>query len=107
MLAFYCAEPASSACTAAGSLRCGGSSNGVLEQLGARRVPVTTGTWYDLRVEVVGGLTRVFLNNELQFSSSAEFGLNPWYGYPVSKDQVGLATYKATADFDDFRAYQP
>ena len=82
-------------------------TNGVLEQLGARRVPVTTGTWYDLRVEVVGGLTRVFLNNELQFSSNAEFGPNPRYVSPVSKGQVGLATYKATADFDDFRAYQP
>jgi len=82
-------------------------TNGVLEQLGARRIPVTTGTWYDLRVEVVGGLTRVFVNDELQFSTSADLGPTPAYVPPISKGQVGLITYKATADFDDFRAYQP
>jgi hypothetical protein len=82
-------------------------TDGVLEQLGARRIPVTTGTWYDLRVEVVGGLTRVFVNNELQFSTSADLGPTPAYVPPISKGQVGLITYKATADFDDFRAYQP
>jgi hypothetical protein len=82
-------------------------TNGVLEQLGARRIPVTTGTWYDLRVEVVGGLTRVFVNNELQFSTSADLGPTPEYVPPTQKGQVGLVTYKATADFDDFRAYQP
>jgi hypothetical protein len=82
-------------------------TNRVPEQLGARRIPVTTGTWYDLRVEVVGGLTRVFVNDELQFSTSADLGPTPRDVPSTSKGQVGLVTYKATADFDDFRAYQP
>ena len=82
-------------------------TNGALEQLGARRIPVTTGTWYDLRVEVVAGITRVFVNKELQFSTSADLGPTPAQGSPVPVGQVGLVTYKATADFDDFRAYQP
>jgi hypothetical protein len=79
---------------------------GTIEQLATRDVPVTIGTWYDLRVEVVGGLTRVFVNNQLQLSTNADLGPIDTIR-PIALGQVGLITYKATADFDDFRAYQP
>jgi hypothetical protein len=81
-------------------------TNGAIQQLGTRNIPVSTGTWYDLRVEVVGGLTRVFVNNELQISSNAELGPTADLR-GKSMGRVGLITRKATADFDDFRAYQP
>ncbi len=82
-------------------------TNNAIEQLATRAIPVSTGTWYDLRVEVVGGLTRVFVNNELQLSTNADLGPSAGVARPISMGQVGLVTYKATADFDDFRAYQP
>ena len=82
-------------------------TEGAIQQLATRAIPVSTGTWYDLRVEVVGGVTRVFVNNELQFSTNADLGPTSNEVRPVSMGQVGLITYKATADFDDFRAYQP
>ena len=67
---------------------------------------VTPGTSYTVRVEVVGGLTRVFVNEQLQLSSSADPGPTvPNVSW--SKGQVGLITYKATADFEDILAYQP
>jgi hypothetical protein len=82
-------------------------TNGAIEQLATREIPVSTGTWYDLRVEVVGGLTRVFVNNQLQLSTNADLGPTLSEVRPIAIGQVGLVTYKATADFDDFRAYQP
>ena len=81
-------------------------TNGFITQLATRAMPVTAGTWYRVRVEVVNGLTRVFVDNQLQLSSSADPG--PTIAeYSDSKGQVGLITYKATADFDDVVAYQP
>jgi len=71
-----------------------------------RSMPVTVGTWYRVRVEVVNGLTRVFVDNQLQLETNADPGPTiP--GYSDSKGQVGLITYKATADFDEVVAYQP
>jgi hypothetical protein len=80
---------------------------GAIQQLATRTIPVSTGTWYDLRVEVVAGLTRVFVNNQLMLSTSADLGPTTNEVRPVAMGQVGLVTHKATADFDDFRAYQP
>jgi pectate lyase len=81
-------------------------TNGAITQLATRSMTVTPGTWYTVRVEVVGGLTRVFVNEQLQLSSNADPGPTvPNVSW--SKGQVGLITYKATADFDDFLAYQP
>ncbi|HEV7608022.1 MAG TPA: hypothetical protein VGO61_11825 [Steroidobacteraceae bacterium] len=75
-------------------------------QLATRAFPVTTGTWYSVRVEIVNGLTRVFVNDQLQLSASADPGpTNPNVAW--ERGQVGLVTYKATADYDDFLAYQP
>ena len=57
-----------------------------------------SGTWYTLRMETVGDSLRMFLNGTLMATAT---GVGP----PVG--QIALATYKASADFDDFLAYQP
>jgi hypothetical protein len=82
-------------------------TNGAIEQLATRSAPLSVGTWYDLRVEIVAGLTRVFVNNELMLQTNADLGPTPDDARPGTLGQVGLMTYKATADFDEFHAYQP
>jgi hypothetical protein len=81
-------------------------TNGVIQQLATRALPVTAGTWYTLRVEIVNGQTRVFVDGLLQFATQADPGPTVTDGTPA-KGQIGLITYKATADYDDFVAYQP
>ena len=81
-------------------------NNGAIQQLATQRLTVTPGTAYDIRVEVVAGSTRVFVNNQQILTSSADPGPdNPQVDW--SKGQVGLITKNATADFDNFVAYQP
>jgi hypothetical protein len=81
-------------------------NNNVIQQLATQRLAVTPGTWYDLRLEVVAGTTRVFVNDQLVLASNADPGPdNPQVDW--SKGQVGLITHNATADFDDFLAFQP
>jgi uncharacterized protein YndB with AHSA1/START domain len=81
-------------------------TNGANTHLATRSMAVTPGTLYDVRLEVVGGLTRVFVNEQLQLSSSADPGPTvPNVSW--SKGQVGIITYRATADFEDILAYQP
>jgi hypothetical protein len=67
---------------------------------------VTAGQWYTVRIEIVNELTKVFVNDVLQFETNADPG--PTDTIPALKvGKVGLVTYRATADFDDFLAYQP
>jgi hypothetical protein len=81
-------------------------TNNVITNLGVAALTVTPGTWYDVRVEVVNGLTRVFVNDQLLISTNADPGpVNP--GVEWQMGRVGLVTYRATADFDNFLAYQP
>jgi hypothetical protein len=81
-------------------------TNGAITQLATRAMTVTPGTWYTVRVETVAGRTRVYVNEQLQLSSNADPGPTvPNVNW--SKGQVGFITYKATADFDEFLAYQP
>ena len=81
-------------------------TDNVITNLGVAALTVTPGTWYDVRVEVVEGLTRVFVNDQLLISTNADPGpTNPSVDW--QKGQVGMITYKATADFDNFLAYQP
>jgi hypothetical protein len=89
-----------------GSISLWRRTSGTIQLLGTRSMAVNTGTWYTLRVETVGGETRVFVNDTLQFTTTAELGpTNP--DVQGQKGSVGLITQKATADFDDFLAYQP
>lgn len=72
--------------------------SGQIQVLTAQPLNVTTGTWYTLRLEKVGGKVRVYVNDTLRISHDEPA---PYGG------QVGLITYKAAADFDDFHAYMP
>lgn len=67
---------------------------------------VTPGTWYTIRLEIVAGVTRVFVNDQVVISTNADVGST---GRQVATQQgaVGVLTYRATADYDDFLAYQP
>ncbi len=81
-------------------------TNGTIQQLATRSIPVTTGVWYTLRVETVAGETRVFVNDVWQFSTTADLGpTDP--NVQVPRGTVGIITQKSAADFDDFLAYQP
>ena len=60
--------------------------------------PVTPGTWYTIRYENLFWESRVYVNDQLVIQSYATRG---------KKGKVGLMTYRAAAEFDDFRAYQP
>ena len=81
-------------------------TNGVFTELASRALTVTPGTWYDVRVEITNGLTRVYVNGLLALSTNADPGPMVPAG-TEQKGHVGLITFKATADFDAFRAYQP
>jgi len=71
---------------------------GQIQVLSEQQLNVTPGTWYTLRLEKVGTKIRVYVNDTLRISH----GDNTVYG-----GRVGLITYKAAADFDDFLAYRP
>lgn len=72
--------------------------DGAIYSAGEANYPVIPGTWYKLRYEGVGFHSRVFVNDQLVLQG------NPTAG---QKGRVGLMTYRATAEFDDFTAYQP
>ena len=81
-------------------------TNGVATWLGGAPLAVTPGRWYDVRMEVVGNLTRVYVDGKLMLSTDADPG-------PIAPSALdgfghtGLATFRAAAEFDDFQAYQP
>lgn len=72
--------------------------HGQIQTLGEQPLNVTPGSWYTLRMESVGNSLRMIVNGTLLATASH-------VGPPVG--QIALATYKASADFDDFLAYQP
>ena len=55
---------------------------------------------------MVGGLTRVFVNDQLVISSNADMG-STQRQVATQQGAVGLVSYRATADYDDFLAYEP
>jgi pectate lyase len=81
-------------------------TNNTATQLATAPLPVTEGTWYDVRLEIVNNHTRVFVDNRLMLSTSADPGPRVPSG-TQAKGRVGVITYRTYADFDEFRAYQP
>jgi hypothetical protein len=67
---------------------------------------VTAGNWYSLRLEIVGGLTRVIVNDKVVISTNADYGSLQRYT-ALERGAVGLVSYRAAGDYDDFLAYQP
>lgn len=72
--------------------------NGQIQVLSEQPLTITPGTWYTVRMERIGDKVRVFVNDTLRLSATDA-------GAPAG--QVGLITYKAAAEFDDFLSYQP
>jgi len=71
---------------------------GQFQQLGSAPMTVTPGQWYTLRLEQVGNRLRGYVNGVQKF----EVVQDQW-----NSGQVGLITYAAAADYDDFRAVRP
>jgi hypothetical protein len=81
--------------------------NGAITQLDAIRYG-SAGATIDVRFEVVANRTRVYLDGETfpRLQTDTDPGpLNPYLAQLGGR--VGLITQNATADFDDFVAYQP
>jgi len=81
-------------------------ANGVATWLDGAPLAVTPGRWYDVRMEVVGNLTRVYVDDKLMLSTDADPGPSAQYAID-GFGHTGLVTYRAAAEFDDFRAYEP
>jgi hypothetical protein len=79
---------------------------GNVQELASAPLTVNIGRWYDVRLEIVKNLTRVYVDGRLMLSSSAAPGPNgPNPGGNLGR--IGLVTYRASADYDDLLAYQP
>ena len=68
--------------------------SGTSTALASRPFPVTLGTWYTLRIDVVGTTLRGYVNGALQFTATDG---------TFAAGLVGGATDYATASFDNFR----
>ena len=73
-------------------------TNGVVTVLGTVTYPVTAGGAFVLRLEAIGDRLRVYVNDELRLERA---------GAQVVAGKVGLATYRTTATFDAYTAYEP
>jgi hypothetical protein len=72
--------------------------NGAITTIKTVSVPVSVGSWYALRLEANGTALRAYLNGTLVMQTTDT---------THTRGRVGLVTYKAAADFDDYIAYQP
>ena len=73
-------------------------SGNQITQLGTAVFNVTPGTWYRLRLEVVGTRVRGYINGRLVLEAVDQQGFG---------GAVGMVTYHTQADYDDFRAAVP
>jgi hypothetical protein len=72
--------------------------NGQVVVLDSASFPVSAGTWYTLRLEAVGNALRGYVNDRpLVEAIDNDFAAGTW----------GLATSRATAQFDNVRVTQP
>jgi hypothetical protein len=73
--------------------------NGTIQVLGTAAQPVTTGTWYDLRLEIIGTNIRAYVNGDLKISATDS---------TISGGgRNAILMYKTAADFWWYVAYQP
>jgi hypothetical protein len=73
-------------------------TNGAVTVLGTVNHPVPAGGAFVLRLEAIGDRLRVYVNDELKLERA---------GAQVVAGKVGVATYRATAMFEAFTAYEP
>jgi len=73
-------------------------ADGVITELDTFSMPVTLGSWYQLRLEAVGTQIRGYVNGFLV--TEARDSTHP-------RGAAGPITNRAAVDFDDYRAIQP
>jgi hypothetical protein len=73
-------------------------TNGVIQVLGTYSLPVSVGTWYQLRLEAVGAQIRGYVNGFLVAEAT---------DFTHARGTAGPITNRAAVDFDDYRATQP
>jgi hypothetical protein len=73
-------------------------TNGTITTLGTAPLTVTPNTWYELRLDAVGNELRAFVNGTQLFQATDS---------SHASGQGGLLTYKAAAEYVDYRAWQP
>ena len=72
--------------------------NGQIVVLDTAPLTVSLGTWYTLRLEAVGSALRTYVNGRLLLEANDS---------THSEGSYGLATFRTSAQFDDFIATQP
>lgn len=72
--------------------------NGAVTVLANVPFTVNAATWYDLRLEIVGGELRGYVNGFLRLEATDT---------TLSSGRSGPVMFKTAADYDDFIAYQP
>jgi hypothetical protein len=73
-------------------------TNGAVSELGSVSFPVAAGAPFVLRLEAIGDRLRVYVNDELKLERA---------GAQVVAGKVGVMTYRASALFDAYTAYEP
>jgi hypothetical protein len=73
--------------------------NGTIQVLGTVPQPVSTGTWYDLRLEIIGTNIRAYVDGDLKISATD--------ATISGGGRNAILTYKTAADFWWYVAYQP
>lgn len=73
--------------------------NGVATVLDSAPLTVTPNTWYRLRMDVIGNKLRVYVNGTLSLEATDST--------PHAQGSHGVATYKTTAEVDDYVVIQP
>jgi len=83
--------------------------NGAITQLDTTRYGAGgAGTPIDVRIEIVAQQTRVYFGGETVARLETDAPPGPWSPtLEQTTGRVGLITQNATAEFDDFMAYQP
>ena len=66
--------------------------------LKGRALTITPGRFYELRLDAIGDKLRAYVDGVLQLETSDQ---------TLPTGRSGLATYKATASYADYDAYQP
>jgi pectate lyase len=72
--------------------------DGAATVLASTAFTVAPGTWYDLRLEVVGSELRAYVNGTLRLEATDT---------THTHGRSGPVMFKTAADYDDFIAYQP
>jgi hypothetical protein len=73
-------------------------TNGAITEIGSVPLPVNLGTWYGLRLEVIGDRLRAYVNGVLRIEAVDR---------SHASGASGPITWRTATDFDDFRVYQP